>query len=142
MHLCEHCAREKGDISQNFSFHDLLAGLLNSDHRKHDMIQEKQCATCAMTFPQFYKIGKLGCADCYSYFGDQLNHVLRKVQGKLGHTGKIPKGVAGEILMKRQLNQLRQQLQTKIYEEKFEEAATLRDQIRDLEMKQKQQGGA
>ncbi|OEF97971.1 UvrB/UvrC motif-containing protein [Desulfuribacillus alkaliarsenatis] len=133
MHLCEQCAKEKGDVSANFSFHDLLSGLLNYDNNKTNVFEQKQCQQCGMTFQQFYKVGKLGCADCYQYFGEQLDHILRKVQGKLGHTGKIPKRIAGDISVKRQISQLRQQLQNSIYEERFEEAAAFRDQIKALE---------
>lgn len=134
LHLCEQCAKEKSQISHGFSFHDLLSGFLNSDS-KATACEQKQCQTCGMTFQQFYKVGKLGCADCYKYFGDQLDHILWKVQGKLGHTGKVPKSIAGSIALKRRLNELRQILQRKIYEEKFEEAAEIRDQIHELELK-------
>ena len=63
-----------------------------------------------------------------------MDHILRKVQGKLEHTGKIPKRIAGDITRKRKINELRIQLQQKIYQEKFEEAADIRDQIRSLEI--------
>ena len=137
-HLCEYCAKEKGNVSSNFSFHDLLSGLLSYDHNKENVFQQKQCLECGMTFQQFYKVGKLGCAECYQFFGEQLDHILRKVQGKLGHTGKIPKRIAGDILIRRQVSQMRQKLQKKIYEEKFEEAAEIRDQIKKLELQVEQ----
>jgi len=138
LHLCEQCAREKGDASQGFSFQDLLAGLLNYDHNKANLCENVQCETCGMTYEQFHKVGKLGCTDCYKYFGDQFDHILHKVQGKLGHTGKVPKRIAGDVALKREINELRQMLQRKIYEERFEEAAKLRDKIREMETRMAQ----
>ncbi|OEH86294.1 hypothetical protein BHU72_13795 [Desulfuribacillus stibiiarsenatis] len=134
-HLCEQCAQQKGEFSQGFSFHELLSGLLSSDINKAPTQEHSQCDTCGMTFQQFYKVGKLGCADCYKCFNNQLDHILRKVQGNLTHTGKIPSRMGEEILMKRKVNELRHTLQRKVYEEKFEDAAEIRDQIKALETK-------
>ena len=39
---------------------------------------------CSMTFPQFIKIGRFGCAHCYETFKEQLNPILKRL-----HSGNI-----------------------------------------------------
>ncbi len=50
LHLCEQCAKGKGEMYQGFSFQDLLSGLLNYDNHKQDADQQVQCGTCGMTY--------------------------------------------------------------------------------------------
>jgi protein arginine kinase activator len=141
-HLCESCAQEKGEympgFDNGFSFHNLLSGLLNFDMagtESHSITQPKQvprCATCGLTYNQFSKIGRFGCSDCFETFRDRLDPLLRRVHGSTTHQGKIPERAKGELKMKRELEQLREQLVRSVESEEFEEAAQLRDQIRSL----------
>jgi protein arginine kinase activator len=49
------------------------------------------------------------------------------------HTGKLTKEVQGEVKAKRQIDRLRKELKEAITNEEFEKAASLRDQIREME---------
>ncbi|WP_251553850.1 UvrB/UvrC motif-containing protein [Neobacillus muris] len=157
VHLCEKCAQEKGEMfifngEPGFSFNNLLAGLLNIDpsFQKQDQNpfeQEEilQCPHCSMTFPQFLKIGRFGCAHCYETFQDQLKPVLRRLHGgNWTHSGKIPKRIGGGISLRKQIDELKKALRESVMQEEFEKAANLRDEIRDLERKltaSQQEGG-
>jgi protein arginine kinase activator len=146
-HICDHCAKEKGDLSMfsdgaGFSFNNLLAGLLNFEHKpfKKDSTnaftptEVIQCDRCKLTFQQFAKIGRFGCSNCYSAFLHQLDPVLRRLHsGNTVHKGKIPKRMGGSIHVKKQIESLRVELKELIASEEFESAAKLRDQIRELE---------
>ncbi|MMZ62905.1 UvrB/uvrC motif protein [compost metagenome] len=55
------------------------------------------------------------------------------MHGNTVHVGKVPKRAGGHIQVKRKLDDLRRELQYRILQEEFEEAAALRDQIRELE---------
>lgn len=46
--------------------------------------------------------------------------------------GKVPKSSGGNVKLKNQLSEAKRKLQDAIQAEEFEEAATLRDQIREL----------
>jgi protein arginine kinase activator len=140
-HICEVCAKEKGEtvqgMSNTFSIHNLLSGLLNfENHTLGPKQQQTQlaCNSCGLTYSQFSRSGRFGCASCYTQFGDRLDPLFRKVHsGNESHRGKIPRRSGGIIHMKRELNTMKDKLQQAIAKEEFEEAAQIRDQIRQLE---------
>jgi protein arginine kinase activator len=148
VHLCEKCAQEKGDMfvfsgESGFAFNNLLAGLLNIDPsfqkpQQSPFHQEEilQCNHCGMTFPQFIKVGRFGCARCYESFQEQLKPVLKRLHsGNWSHNGKIPKRIGGGIHLKKQIDELKSKLKDFISHEEFENAALVRDEIRTLEKK-------
>ncbi|MFZ3590884.1 UvrB/UvrC motif-containing protein [Bacillus sp. DJP31] len=146
IHLCDQCAKEKGELSMfsegaGFSFTNLLEGLLNFEQsfkgtatNAFTQTEVLQCERCKMTFQQFVKAGRFGCSNCYRTFQLQLEPVLRRLHsGNTIHTGKIPKRIGGNIHVKKQIEQLRAELKELVTKEEFEAAAKLRDQIRELE---------
>ncbi|GLB61414.1 UvrB/UvrC motif-containing protein [Cytobacillus sp. NCCP-133] len=145
-HLCEKCAHEKGEMfmlgsGSGFSINNLLAGLLNIEpafqgSNKDPFQQEKvlQCEQCSMTFQQFIKIGRFGCAHCYEAFKEQLSPILRRLHsGNTAHNGKIPARIGGTIHLRRNIDEFKHKLKEMIAQEEFEQAAELRDEIRKLE---------
>ena len=147
-HLCEQCAKEKGELIPNndFSFHHLLSGLLNIDNVISEQSITKdsdtlRCETCGLTYSQFKKAGKFGCSDCYQYFESQLNPVFRRIHGNSQHSGKVPLRTGTEIKFRKELNSLKLKLQGKVANEEFEEAAKLRDKIKALESKLSEKRG-
>lgn len=143
-HICETCAREKGELipgtSGGFSIHNLLSGLLDlspggkgQPQGTRSGIENARCEECGLTYSQFSKIGRFGCSSCYKYFNDRLDPLFKRVHGNTVHVGKIPKRAGSHIQLKRKLDDLRRELQQRIIQEEFEEAAALRDQIRELE---------
>ncbi|WP_409252505.1 UvrB/UvrC motif-containing protein [Bacillus sp. SCS-153A] len=153
VHLCEKCAKEKGDMfmfegSPAFSVNSLLSGLLNLSpamKQQEAQIHKKevlQCDKCKMTFQQFINVGRFGCSNCYETFKDELTPILRRVHsGNVEHHGKIPSRMGGTIHLKKKLTSLRAQLQQLIQDEEFEQAAGVRDEIRSLEKEILQEGG-
>lgn len=155
VHLCEKCAQEKGEMfmfsgESGFTFNNLLAGLLNIDtsfkqKNQSTFKQEEilQCDRCGMTFPQFVKIGRIGCSHCYDTFKDELKPVLKRLHsGNWTHNGKIPKRNGGGIQLRKRIEDLKNELKNSIMLEEFEKAANLRDEIRSLEQElAENQGG-
>lgn len=153
-HICESCAREKGEwipgTANGFSIHNLLSGLLDFDLSGgaakgsgdcgSQQPQAMRCEKCGLTYSQFGKLGRFGCDECYSFFGSRLDPLLKRVHGNTVHTGKIPMRGGGRIQRKRELDELKFELQKSIAQEEFERAAQLRDRIRQLE-KEGSEGG-
>ncbi|WP_080849061.1 UvrB/UvrC motif-containing protein [Cytobacillus gottheilii] len=144
--LCEKCAAEKGEMfmfnnGQNYSIHNLLAGLLNVQPAYQGSSQnafqnEKviQCPNCSMTYKQFIKIGRFGCAECYETFSEQLPPIFRRLHsGNETHNGKIPARIGGSIHLRKNIEELKHKMKEFIANEEFEEAAITRDEIRKLE---------
>lgn len=139
-HLCESCAREKGELipgtPNGFSIHNLLSGLLNFEAPSTGTGSKPQtlrCEECGLTYSQFSKLGRFGCSSCYNYFSDRLDPLFKRVHGNTTHAGKVPKRSGGLIQYKRDIDQLKKEMTGKIEKEEFEQAAKIRDRIRELE---------
>ena len=140
LHLCEECARQKSaQMEQKFGLSDLLGGLAEFEKPNKDLEVEKvKCANCKLTYTDFKKIGRLGCGECYTAFRKYLGPLLKRIHGSHQHMGKSPLKVTKVLKKKIDLQDLRLKLQKAIEEEAFEEAAKIRDQIKELEKKQAQ----
>ncbi|XEC97532.1 UvrB/UvrC motif-containing protein [Paenibacillus tarimensis] len=145
-HLCESCAREKSDsipgTPNGFSIHSLLSGLLDFEKTGGTAglgpkPQTIRCDECGLTYSQFSKIGRFGCSACYRHFTDRLDPLFKRVHGNTVHVGKIPKRSGRQIQHRREIEQLKRELQQRIEREEFENAARIRDRIRELERKVK-----
>jgi protein arginine kinase activator len=139
LHICETCARDKGEFipgtQSGFSIHSLLSGLLDFESGGAGMAKSPvvQCDTCGMTYSQFSKIGRFGCSNCYNHFAQRLDPLLKRVHGNTVHLGKVPKRAGGKVMIKREIEQLKSEMQGLIEREDFESAAQLRDRIRERE---------
>lgn len=143
IHLCDSCAREKGEFipgtANGFSIHNLISGLLDFDPKSPSPLNSVNkaihCEECGMTYTQFSKMGRFGCSSCYNHFAERLDPLLRRIHGNTSHVGKIPKRSAGHIQAQREIEQLKKELLALIEREEFEKAASIRDEIRQLEKK-------
>ncbi|MFC0469778.1 UvrB/UvrC motif-containing protein [Halalkalibacter kiskunsagensis] len=137
-HICEQCAKEKGDYfpgTNSFSIHQLLSGLLHFEQPlKAEADTKPSCEKCGMTYEQFTQVGRFGCANCYKSFETKLGPILKRVHsGNHTHAGKLPERIGGGIQLQRQIESLKEELKQFIEQEEFEKAAELRDEIRLLE---------
>ena len=92
-----------------------------------------KCPQCGQKYSHFAQTGKLGCEKCYETFEQHLEPLLKRVHGSQVHKGKYPKRAGGSIRLKRELENLKLHLQELVVKEEFEEAAKVRDQIREIE---------
>ena len=138
LHLCEECAQKKGaQMESHFGLSDLLAGLadLGTQFNKTKTEAKLKCSKCGLTYEDFKKVGRLGCGECYNAFKEALVPLLKRIHGSTQHYGKSPKKAAKMVKAKNELEMLKEKLQKAIQKEDFEEAAKLRDKIRELEKK-------
>ena len=98
-------------------------------------LNTKVCSRCGLSFEKFREIGKLGCADCYQTFRDELNHLLRRMHGSSHHSGKNPHRTLDIVERDKRIWELRQKLQKAVKTENYEEAAKIRDLIETEENK-------
>ncbi len=146
VHLCESCARDIGLNSKlsNFSLSvpEMLSFLDITE--MDEFVTGTACKSCGITYMDFSRDGKLGCPDCYRYLGDSLKSVIAGFHGGIKHTGKHPvnaashdddtvSGVARAVNERKSLEELRNQLSNAVFEERYEEAAVLRDRINEIE---------
>jgi len=140
LHLCEECAHQKSaQMEQQFGLSDLLGGLAEFEkpHLGKEVVSLK-CAKCGLAFSDFKKIGRLGCAECYKTFRKYLGPLLKRIHGSSIHYGKSPTKGVKPVRKKTDIQELRLRLQKAVEVEAFEEAARIRDQIKELEKSPKQ----
>lgn len=92
----------------------------------------KRCEVCGSTAININKYGKLGCANCYEVFKDELIETLKNLHPEILHKGKVPKSAPVNIKNDVQVQSLKEQLEQAIKLENFELAVTLRDEIKKL----------
>lgn len=145
LHLCEECARKKSSqMEQQFGLSDLLAGLANFDKSPAGGAgaEEKEtiskCPGCGLSYKDFKKVGRLGCGECYVSFKKFLAPLLKRIHGANFHYGKCPVKVSAKGVSKKKpdLQELRCRLQKAIENEEYEDAARIRDLIKELQEKQ------
>ena len=130
--LCEECAKSKGvNSTPDFSLADLLLGLGASQEIDQSASgTELKCPNCGFTQADFKKSGRLGCPECYKTFADGLEGLLKSMHKGTRHTGKVPEGLRQTRDANERLKVLQQKLAKAIEEENFEQAAILRDEIK------------
>lgn len=135
MHLCTECATELGYIGgaePAFGLEDMLSDFFNvlkSEHAPSTAI----CKTCGTTHEQFKKSGFVGCSDCYELFVEDVEKILSRIQPATTHRGKISGSRGEQINKTNKIKNLKQQLNQAITEERYEDAAKIRDEIKMLE---------
>ena len=142
LHLCEACANQKGtQVESHFGLTDLLSGLTDVEKSpEKGEVSTKACPNCGMTFEDFRRVGRLGCSECYAAFRNSLGSLLKRIHGSTIHLGKGPvkAGKPGKGSGKSELAELKRRLERAILFEEFEEAAQLRDQVRQAEQRKRQ----
>lgn len=132
--LCSACAANEGYSTNG------LAGVLASMFGEISNVElskyQTKCSVCGRTFSDIAKTGKAGCSECYNTFYDQFLPYLKRVHGSTAHVGKTPNSITFEEESQSQtVEELRNELSRLVAEEKYEQAAVIRDKIKEMEEK-------
>lgn len=149
--ICKECAQgEAGGLGlhldPSLALQNLLTSLMDKENKyspvtKQSYGQDVQCPQCGLTYSELRKEGRFGCSGCYKAFKLFLPSFLQRVHGSDKHTGKVFNGRQKELEPEQaELLQLKKQLQQTIEEEKYEEAAIIRDKIKEVEKKSAGEG--
>jgi protein arginine kinase activator len=139
LHLCEDHARSffhhDGPEHPSQALSKMLSKQLELDNVNEDLAtsDKKKCPMCGISFSEFRKGGRLGCAYDYVAFEGDLTPLLLNIHGAEVHAGKIPKNLSGSPQRQLRLKQLRDEMQQAIAREQYEEAGKLRDRISAIE---------
>ena len=129
--LCAQCAQELslgGLFGEDFN---LFAGLF--DKKPTRTPEAKVCDLCGSTFEQIAREGKVGCARCYEVFKESLRPSIERIHGNSRHVGAKPKDAQERDKKADELGKLKKELAEAIACENFEQAAVLRDKIKEME---------
>ncbi|MHC4712164.1 MAG: UvrB/UvrC motif-containing protein [Planctomycetota bacterium] len=135
VHLCDECAQKEGvTLKSQVSLADFLAGLIKAPVTKEmARLAKLKCPRCGINYLEFQSKGRFGCADDYEVFAKLVEPLLQKIHGADRHVGKAPTGAPGSSDASVVLVALKKKLAEAVEQERYEEAAHLRDEILNLE---------
>lgn len=160
MYLCEECSKKLGITnSMNFEmptldFSDFFGSFLEDFTSTPEFmplftqVKDIKCESCGSTFNDIINSGRFGCPNCYDVFGDKMDPILKKLQGANRHVGRLGKLSNNNVKFESKendkkvkqdenskeskLEELQLDLKKAIKEERYEEAAKLRDEIKKM----------
>jgi protein arginine kinase activator len=146
VHLCEEHARQylkqEDDVASSAA---TLAGALVQQLKLGQTAEElarldrKTCPVCGISFYEFRNQGRLGCPHDYICFEAELEPLIFNIHGASSHNGKRPKFTHGDSDWQTEMIRLRRELREAIEEERYEQASSVRDKIRSLERRSRQE---
>ena len=155
LQLCEECAKKLGldmfEMNMPIDFSSFLGDMLN-DYSGMGLLPslginpQEKCEKCGLTYDEFIHTGKFGCVNCYNEFKDKLSPVLKNLHGSSSHIGRKAINAKNtnskefeenkqKDTKKDEISKLQQELKKAVQEERYEDAAKIRDNIKKLEEK-------
>ena len=91
------------------------------------------CRQCGTALRDVLRNGRVGCAQCYEVFSEQLDPILRGLHTSIRRRGKTQNVSDQRERLRSDLQAKRALLRSALKLENYEEAALLRDGVRALE---------
>lgn len=162
MNLCDECAKNLGIDSISFSmpidFSNFLGDIWEDNVENlmptFSISEPLKCEKCNMTYDEFLQKGKFGCDECYNTFHSKIDALLKNIHGVNRHVGRNGKMLEQKIKNEKQKQEntgtkgnaenkkkeekqekikvLQTRLKQEIKEERYEDAAKTRDEIKKL----------
>ena len=147
MALCDKCAKKLGlyndmDFNMPISMSSFLASFSG--------IATSKCNNCKTDYDEFIETGLLGCENCYNVFSSKIDSLLKNIHGSNRHVGRISKFIensnnlgdfkpvekkikTNKTERASKIEELKEKLNKAIKEERYEDAAKIRDEIKKEE---------
>lgn len=134
LHLCQRCAEEQHLLKQTeFNLPAILQTLIGQQlGQATDELARQSCPDCGIKYMEFRAEGRLGCPRDYEVFRAGLEPLLQRIHRAGRHTGKRPSRVADATAIT-EIRDLRRRLRAAVKAEAYEEAARLRNLLRQKE---------
>jgi protein arginine kinase activator len=134
LHLCQGCAEKQQLLAQQELNLPAILQTLIGHHvgGLSDELARLTCPVCGIKYMEFRAEGRLGCPHDYTVFRTGLQPLLMRIHRADRHVGKSPARLPPDQAVQSEM-ELRRQLRAAVDEERYEEAARLRDLIRHRE---------
>lgn len=132
-HLCKQCAEAKKMLKQaDVDLPGLLQGLISKHIGKEaEELSSLVCPDCGIRYMDFRAQGRLGCPNDYVHFRKGLEPLIDKIHRMKKHLGKCPgNSVPISETHLNDIIRLRQELKSAIESEAYEQAAKIRDLLK------------
>lgn len=133
IHLCNDCAEAAKLIhASKFQLPEVLQLLMEKNTpATSEGLSRLVCPACGIKYMDFRQNGRLGCPHDYESFRNGLESLLERIHRKTIHIGKRPKRTGP--VSQTEILELRRKLKEAVEQEEYEQAARLRDLIRQKE---------
>ncbi|MBE6605922.1 MAG: hypothetical protein E7635_02655 [Ruminococcaceae bacterium] len=128
--LCSECAKKRGILSSDMLFSEILSIPFKV---KSTPTSHKVCSLCGSDETNFIRDGKVSCPVCYETFETELESPIKRIHSNVSHIGRAPAKYKKQSDKKRVLEGLKRQLEQAVKNQEYENAAVLRDKIREIE---------
>jgi len=134
IHLCQACAEGQNLVQkQELNLPAILQTLIGQHlGQPSDVLSRLSCPACGIKYMEFRAQGRLGCPHDYRVFRVGLEPLLQRIHRATRHVGKAPQRVVPAERHAERV-ELRSRLQAAIEAEAYEEAARLRDLLKQKE---------
>jgi protein arginine kinase activator len=135
LHLCQACAEEQQLIKhQELNLSAILQTVIGQHlGRLTDDLARLTCPACGIKYMEFRAEGRLGCPHDYDAFRAGLVPLLQRIHRAERHVGKRPRRGSRRAAALAEIVELRQRLRAAVEAEAYEEAARIRDLLRQKE---------
>ncbi len=148
VNICLECAKDFSFFSEDDFYKDLnkiLYRIFQSDGSRVDDYKSKKtlknlkikknrsCSFCSMDLKKIKKLGRMGCPHCYNEFKSVLLPIIKTIHEDMEYRGKIPENTSRQVKLEKSISDLKNRIKNEIFIENFEEAARIRDKIKQLE---------
>jgi len=135
LHLCQDCAEKQQLIKkQEINLPAILQSMIGQHvGAQSDELARLTCPACGIKYMEFRAEGRLGCPHDYDVFRVGLEPLIKRIHRKIRHAGKTPRRRPRSTPVHAELLEMRRQLRAAVEAEQFEEAARVRDLIRQKE---------
>lgn len=131
-YLCSECVSKKQLLKFDLSQLAARLGKKRGADEEQAPVPSLTCPRCGKTYAQCVKEGVLGCAECYEAFREPLTGTLVRKTGHAQYQGDAPAQADERVSLRMERDKLKRQLLRAVEEEDYEQAAALRDRIREL----------
>ena len=147
-HLCAECMKKMESNLTQGNIHSFLSSIMSMLSPSQKESDQLTCTHCGLSYRDFERTGKLGCAGCYKSFQKELQPMLQRIHGSSQHVGRTPAHshnapadvqtpaeelVPSPLEVKQQrMEELKQKMEEAVAVENFEAAAQYRDEMRAL----------
>lgn len=134
---CTECLAQQRAGGEGFEISEVAPTRPNRDSI-HSVVSrvvrsQRACPSCETQLREVNESGRVGCPTCYETFKDELAETLVRLHGHSAHQGKAAHLTDARTQVRSDLRAKRALLRSVLKAENYEEAATLRDEIRALE---------
>lgn len=156
MHLCEKCSHELGidniNLSMPIDFSSFFGGLFDDEYDSQEFmplfpkVKDLRCNNCNTSYEDFINSGKFGCEECYDVFSNKIDSILKRIHGSNKYVGRkaLNSKDNGDVpssnldnnknnAKESKLESLQNDLKKAIQDERYEDAAKIRDEIKEVE---------